>query len=237
VILEYPPALANLFRCLEGVDEGMVHGSDEGTPRSDYDRQVGLLSLPLRFATDLETIPSTTPYLTADPARVEAWRQRLEADGPGLRVGLVWAGSRGHVNDVHRSLSLREYAPLAQVARVRLYSLQTGAAAAEAASPPAGMSLIDLSSCLDDFADTAAAMMNLDLVITVDTAAAHLAGALGKPVWTLLPCNADWRWLREREDSPWYPTMRLFRQTQSGNWEAVLERVCGALRERADAGV
>lgn len=142
---------------------------------------------------------------------------------------MAWAGSSIHVNDRNRSIRLGQLAPLGEVAGATFYSLQKGEAATQAASPPAGMNLIDFTADLDDFADTAAFIANLDLVIAVDTAAAHLAGAMGRPVWVLLPFAADWRWLLHRDDSPWYPTMRLFRQPTFGDYDTSIRRVTDAL--------
>ena len=144
-------------------------------------------------------------------------------------VGIVWAGNPDHRNDRNRSFSLSRLGPLAQVAGITFHSLQKGDAARQASAPPTGMNLIDHSADLTDFAETAALIANLDLVIAADTAAAHLAGALGKPVWVLLPFVPDWRWLLDREDSPWYPTIRLFRQKRAGEWSEVFERVAQAL--------
>ncbi len=255
VMLCAPRSLERLFAGLEGMGQFVA----AGTPVSGFDLHTPLLSLPLAFATTLETIPAV-PYLRPDPALAAAWGGRLAAalaapekgpeKGPerGLRtirrVGVVWGGSPGHGNDRNRSLPLAALAPLAAIPGVRLVSLQKGPPADQLADPPAGMEILDLAalsgpgpgpgnapgSGLEDFADTAAAMANLDLVITVDTSVAHLAGALGRPVWVLLPFAPDWRWLLGRDDSPWYPTMRLFRQPAPGHWAPVLERVAERLR-------
>jgi ADP-heptose:LPS heptosyltransferase len=146
-----------------------------------------------------------------------------------FKVGLAWAGNPTHGNDRNRSLSLANLCPLAQVSGVRFFSLQKGEAATEARTPPPGMELVDWMQDMKDFADTAALIANLDLVIAVDTAVAHLAGALATPVWTLLPFNPDWRWLLEREDSPWYPTMRLFRQPKIVGWDEPVRQITSAL--------
>ena len=146
-----------------------------------------------------------------------------------MKVGLAWAGSPTHKSDRNRSMKLSDLAPLGQVPGVRFFSLQKGAAAADAKTPPAGMKFVDWTEELKDFADTAALIANLDLVIAADTAVVHLAGAMGKPVWTLLPFVSDWRWLLEREDSPWYPTMRLLRQARVGDWESVIARAVDEL--------
>jgi hypothetical protein len=146
------------------------------------------------------------------------------------RIGLVWAGRASNQNDPNRSIRLEALAPLAGVDGIQFLSLQKGDAAAQALNPPAGMSIIDCGAELEDFADTAALIDQLDLLITVDTAAAHLAGALGKPVWILLPHFPDWRWMLDREDSPWYPTARLFRQPSVGDWKTPIERIAQELR-------
>ena len=145
-------------------------------------------------------------------------------------MGIAWAGRPTHPNDRNRSLKLGAFAPLAQLAGVRFVSLQKGEAAAEAKSPPEGMELLDAGPELTDFADSAALIATLDLVIAVDTSVVHLAGALGKPVWVLLPFAPDWRWLLNRDDSPWYPTMRLFRQQRRMDWEPVIAQVHEQLR-------
>jgi len=193
-----------------------------GRPLPAFDVYCPLLSLPRIFSTDLGNIPGTAPYLRADSAGAALWRERLARPRSSLKVGLAWAGNPDHKNDRLRSLPLASLAPLADVPNVRFYSLQKGAAAAEAGAPTAGLELIDLTEDLRDFADTAALIANLDLVIAADTAVAHLAAAMGQPVWTLLPFAPDWRWLLDRSDSPWYPTMRLFRQPRLMDWAPVI---------------
>jgi tetratricopeptide (TPR) repeat protein len=188
-----------------------------------------LLSLPRVFHTTLPGIPQTVSYLQADAEAAIRWQLRLTSQSPIVNVGLAWAGSPTNTNDRNRSMKLASLAPLAQVPGVRFISLQKGKAAVEAKTPPVGMQLIDWTEDLKDFADTAALIANLDLVIAVDTAVVHLAGAMGKPVWTLLPFVPDWRWLLERDDSPWYPSMRLFRQPSLGDWDSVIARVVAAL--------
>lgn len=193
---------------------------------------VTLLSLPLLFGTTADTIPADVPYLSPDPARVERWRQRL-GTRTGLRVGLVWGGRPTHYNNRNRSLSLEQFAPLgAAAADVTFYALQKGPPADQAATPPAGLPVVDLGPELDDFADTAAVLSELDLLVSADTAVVHLAGALGRPAWVLLPFVPDWRWLLGRDDSPWYPTLRLFRQPARGDWATPIAAVAAALRER-----
>ena len=188
------------------------------------------MSLPLYFATTVEAIPAELPYLSVPPERLSRWHQRLPASG--LKVGLVWKGSALHSNDHNRSLSsLSLLAPLWSVPGVNFISLQKGQGEEEAAAPPAGQPILHLGSDIVDFADAAAIVAQLDLVICIDTAIAHLAGALNKPCWVLLPATgADWRWLRDRPDSPWYPNViRLFRQTKPGDWSATIEDVARSL--------
>jgi Flp pilus assembly protein TadD len=203
-----------------------------GEPLPAFDRHCPVLSLPLVFGTTLENIPQTVPYLHAEAQDVKKFKQRMKKHWPKMKmgkVGLVWAGRPTHKNDRDRSIKLSMLAPLSLVPGVRFFSLQKGAASAQAKTPPAGMELVDWTAELKDFADNAALIANLDLVISVDTAMAHLAGAMGKPVWTLLPKIPDWRWLLEREESPWYPSMRLFRQPKRGDWESVIKRVADEL--------
>jgi hypothetical protein len=194
-----------------------------------FDFQASLRSLPGLFGTTLETIPAQTPYLLADSAAVALWSQRLAAL-PGLKVGLAWAGARGRPFDARRSLALARLAPLLAVAGVQFVSLQIGESAETAQALRDGFQLVDWADEIHDFADTAALVASLDLVITVDTAVAHLAGALGKPVWILSRYDGCWRWLLNREDSPWYPTARLFHQPAMGAWEPVIADVAAALR-------
>jgi len=224
VVLECRPELTTLFESLSGVAQVV----STGDPLPHFDTHRPLMSLPMVCGTRLETIPCETPYLHAEPQRVRQWEQKRSGDG--LRVGLAWAGAAGNLNDRERSMALVRFAPLAQVPGVRFYSLQKGPAAVEAAAPPAGMHLTDISADLREFADTAAAIENLDLVICVDTAVGHLAGALGKPVWVPLAFSPDWRWMLDRSDTPWYSTMRLFRQQRPGDWQTVMQRVSEELR-------
>jgi len=201
-----------------------------------FDLHLPLLTLPLRFATTPQTVPAPAAYLFPDDALREKWRRRLEATAgvkppTTRRVGLAWAGRP--IPDPLRTCGLPALAPLAAVPGVRFVSLQVGAPAAEADHPPAGMSLDNFSGELTDFTETAALIANLDLVITIDSAVAHLAGAMGRPTWTLLPHVADWRWLLDREDTPWYPTMRLFRQPRRGDWTTVAARVAEELARGA----
>jgi hypothetical protein len=228
VIVECQPPLAALLQTLAGVKQVVPRGE----PLPDFDLQCPLLGLPLRFGTTVETTPARVPYLHADEQRVARWREKI-GQGDGLRVGIAWAGAAGYGNDQRRSLTLSSFAPLAQIEGIRWYSLQKGDAAKQAEHPRQGMHLFDFTSDLNDFADTAALIANLDLLICVDTAVAHLGGALGKPVWTMLPFCPDWRWMLGREDSPWYPTMRLFRQPTRGDWLSVMQRIRGELQNHS----
>jgi tetratricopeptide (TPR) repeat protein len=200
---------------------------DRGDP-APYQCDAVLLSLPRLLKTRLETIPADVPYLRPPKATAQRWNDRL-AKMKGLRIGVAWAGNPDHANDHRRSVPLSVLASLFDVDGTSLASLQYGPAAADLRKLKCKAAIDELGSKFEDFVDTAAAVNALDLIITVDTSIAHLAGALGKPVWVLLPSVTDWRWLLEREDSPWYPTMRLFRQKRSDDWAEVIARVEGEL--------
>jgi glycosyl transferase family 9 (putative heptosyltransferase) len=205
---------------------GTVGGIAELIPESNlppkFDVQCPLMSLPLAFGTTLATIPNMCPYLSADPAKIEQWKPRLEAGAGKRKIGLVWAGRPSHLRDAERSIPVEMLAPLAAVHNAKFFSLQKGRAGDDRV---AGLEIIALGPDLKTFMDTAAVIAQLDLVITIDTAVAHLAGALGKPVWNLIGSFTDFRWMTDREDSPWYPTMRLFRQPRRGDWAGSIARV------------
>lgn len=220
VIIEVQPPLVSLLNSVRGVSQ-VITRSDP-LPKTDF--HAPFLSLPGILKTTLHTIPAEVPYVSPDPALVETWRQRV-ADYPGFRVGLNWTGNPLLRMDYARSIPLERFAPLADIPNVRLFNLQPGHGAAEIAPLAGRMNVIDLSSHLTDFAQTAALLANLDLVISVDTAVVHLGGAMGRPVWVLLQRWPDWRWLLDREDSPWYPSLRLFRQSDRGNWDPILDRI------------
>ena len=228
------PNLKRLFKRLSDVDE--VFSLQEDVPRSGWDYWTPPLSLPYYCQTRLNNIPAPIPYLSAAPEQKAQWTSVL-ADSDAcvkMRVGLVWKGNPRFENDAARSLpALELLAPLGQVAGVQWVSLQKGMGEDEARQPPAGLPLLALGSELEDFADTAALIACLDLVISVDTAVAHLAGAMGKPCWILLPDYlTDWRWLTERTDSPWYPeNVRLFRQPPGSDWSTVILAVKNALQD------
>jgi tetratricopeptide (TPR) repeat protein len=222
VILECHAELHPLLRDLPGVAQCCKRG--ETLPSFDF--HAPLLSLPLSFRTfSTDAIPRDVPYLKADAAKAQAWRERLSAEPARLRVGIAWAGDPTHRFDLVRSCTLKQFAPLADLDGVVFYSLQKGARAAKPGDAPAGMTFIDYTDDIKDFADTAALMSNLDLIISVDTSIVHMAGALGRPVFTLLPFNPDFRWLLDRSDSPWYPTMKLFRPPKPRDWDAVFAEV------------
>ncbi len=221
VILQVPEPLRALINTLPGMAQ--ILATDEALP--DFDVHCPLLSLPRAFATKLESIPARTPYLHAAPDAVKNWSARLGAkDRP--RVGLVWSGSAA---DHNRSFPLHALLPLLAL-NLSYVSLQRDLRDADAAVVQRHRNLVHFGEALKNFSDTAALISNLDLIISVDTGTAHLAGALAKPVWILLPYIADWRWLVDREDTPWYPTARLFRQDGTQNWENVLARVLATLR-------
>ncbi|HSZ56384.1 MAG TPA: tetratricopeptide repeat protein [Tepidisphaeraceae bacterium] len=222
VVLQCPRPMLGLLGGQRGIEQAI----EDGQPPPAIDVQCPLMSLPGVFATTLATIPADVPYIFAEPGMIEQWRERL-GKPQGLQVGLVWSGKPAPAN---RSVALEALAPLAGIGNVRWHSLQVGDAAAAARTPPPGMELLDWSDRLTDFAQTAALIANLDLVITIDTAVAHLAGAMGKPLWVMLQYVPDWRWLLHRSDSPWYPTMRLFRQPRPGDWGAVASQIATALR-------
>jgi tetratricopeptide (TPR) repeat protein len=224
VLLRCRQPLLRLLQTCAGIDR--LAAPEAGLP--PFDVHAALLSLPRLFNTALATIPADVPYLSADPELVGAWRRDL-GGLDGFSVGIAWQGSTAHKEDRWRSVPLAQFAPLARLGGVRLVSLQTGYGAEQLAALPDRESILDLGPRLADFADTAAVMKNLDLVVTVDTAVAHLAGALGVPAWVAVPFAPDWRWLTDRPDSPWYPTLRLFRQREFGNWADVFATITGEL--------
>ena len=216
--------LLKVFSGCEGVSR-VVPLFDEP---SDFDCHAPLMSLPGRFGTTLETIPDRVPYIAVPPA---SGLPSLENRETTMNVGIVWSGNPRQPNNHNRACPVRLLARLTGIDGTAFFSLQVGEKAHDLAGVAAGAGIVDLSPHLADFADTAAVIGRLDLVITVDTAVAHLAGALARPVWLLLSYAADWRWLQDRDDSPWYPTMRLFRQPRPGDWEPVIAEVQAALEE------
>jgi Flp pilus assembly protein TadD len=225
VVLEVQPVLVRLLRALPGVTEIVARGD----PLPPFDVHCPLLSLPRAFATRLETIPAGVPYLHPDPAAVASWQEKLPDRGRA-RIGLVWSGSPHNDSagaqkvDRRRSIPLAAFTPLGDHPGVDLIALQQHHPDHSWTALP-GPPLIDLMADVTDFADTAALVANLDLVIAVDTSVAHLAGGLGKPVWLLSRYDGCWRWLHGRDDSPWYPTMRIYRQERPNDWSSVIARI------------
>jgi tetratricopeptide (TPR) repeat protein len=237
VVVECQPELLPLLASVAGIDQ--LVGS--GSPLPSFDIQAPLLSLPGILHTQLSSIPASIPYLQAASELVKCWRAALTTGvGRSFKVGIAWQGNAAYRYDRQRSIPMKHFGMLAQLGGVELISLQKGPAADQLATLKSQLPIVDLGRKLDEtagaFMDTAAVMMNIDLVITSDTAIAHLAGALGVPVWVALPLVPDWRWLLEREDSPWYPTMRLFRQRRPGRWEDVFERIAFELKNRQAHG-
>jgi len=230
IVVECPDLLRRLLQTTPGVDQVV---SSLG-PLPGVELQASLVSLPHLFGTTLADIPARVPYLFPPPTSNPEFARTLARDptAPGQRrIGLVWAGNPKFGNDRRRSIPIPMLQPIVGLADARFYSLQVGAAAKRDADAMRELGIVSLAPWLTDFCETAWAITQLDLVISVDTAVAHLAGALGKPVWLMLPSNPDWRWLRDREDSVWYPTMRLFRQREIGDWPDVIARVADAIRD------
>lgn len=258
VLLACPAALARLLACSPGVDELVSQDSQPA-----FDVYAPLLSLPRIFGTTLATTPAKVPYLFADAGLVQHWQQELSPSSgssrpnpqpsantsllatpgpssrPELKIGITWRASAQSSTGHRRSFPLTQFAPLARLEGVRLFSLQKGPGTEQLGALAGQIAVTDFGDRLDKtagpFMDTAAVIRNLDLVITPDTAVAHLAGGLGVPVWVALPFVPDWRWMLQREDSPWYPTMRLFRQTKRGDWTPVFERIADEVRRWIDA--
>ncbi len=227
VICEVQPELVSLLSQLEGQFEDVtIIAKGEVLPH--FDLHSPLLSLPVAFGTELATIPVQAPYLAASAARVAHWRDRLSGSGP--RAGFVWSGSSAHKNDANRSIPLARLAPLLESLPFACFSLQREMRDADRDALQRLPKLRDLGPELVDFADTAAVISQLDVVVSVDTAVAHLAGSLGKPVVILLPHAADFRWLRHRPDTPWYPTATLLRQKAFGDWDSVIAGLAEELR-------
>lgn len=229
LMVECPPEIASLYRGFPGIDRLLVGGSDiRRAPHADAHIPIG--SLPLVLKIDTATIPSAVPYLYAGKEQTIAFRERFNALGAGRKIGIVWAGSAKHGSDKYRSCNLAAFAALADVPNVQWISLQKGPPERQLVElSTAGMNILDLSYDLTDYAATAAAISALDLVISVDTSVVHLAGALGKPVWTLLGFETYWLWQTRQATTPWYPTMRLFRQPTPNAWDALFQDVRTAL--------
>jgi len=230
VILAVQPVVVSLLAQLPALERVMSIAD----PLPPFDLQASLPDLPGIFGTSLATIPDARGYLRPDPARAQRWKERLGSDRR-RKIGLIWAGNPRHRDDRYRSIALATLEPLLRRADVAWFSLQIGERARDFAAAAAFAGVVDLAAELSDFSETAAALSQLDLLITVDTAAAHLAGALGRPTWLLLARQADWRWMRDREDSPWYASLRLFRQQNQGDWGPVIARVTSTLDREVGA--
>jgi tetratricopeptide (TPR) repeat protein len=227
VIVVCQPKLKALFESVAGVSAVL----STSAPHPEFDVCCSLLSLPRIFKTTVDSIPAQVPYVHPDGERLRHWRTRLASDAAPVKVGLCWATEGISTIASARSLALDMLAPLGGIQGIAYYSLQRGSAARQLAQPPPGMSITDLSGELRDFSDDAALMSNLDLVISIDTATAHLAGALGGRAWTLTHYPPNWRWLLGRDDCPWYPAMRLFRRQRDDAWQHVIARVALALEQ------
>ncbi|WP_448662041.1 glycosyltransferase family 9 protein [Sphingomonas sp. CJ20] len=226
VVLEINHEMASIARRMPGFDAITLRG--ELPP--PFHVHCEMMSLPMAMGLKLSDLPGDPmPYLTALPDRRAVWRERL-ARYPGFKVACLWAGRPTHMNDANRSIALATLAPLAQEG-VTFFSIQKGPTEGDAANPPPGMNLVNLSPDIGDFEDTAAILAEVDLLISIDSSPVHLAGALGRPAWVMLPLLPDWRWLQGRNDTPWYPSVRLFRQTEWGRWDEVVSRVATALKE------
>ncbi|MHC4762109.1 MAG: glycosyltransferase family protein, partial [Planctomycetota bacterium] len=226
VILADKSELIELFRNLEGIDD-LVDTTKVIEGNVKYDLHVTLLSLPAIFGTKIDSIPARIPYLSAKASKIAHWHDKIKTDA--FKIGIVWAGNPTHDNEHNRSCTLKNFIQLAKIKNVTLFSLQKGHGIEQINNWPEDLELINLGQEFEDFTDTAAAIENMDLTISVDTSVIHLAGAMGKNAWALIPYEPDWRWMLNRQDSPWYPTIRLFRQKQHGNWDGVFQHVAEKL--------
>jgi tetratricopeptide (TPR) repeat protein len=229
VVIDAPPPLTSLLTQMDGVQV-----VTPGDPLPPYDFHCPMMSLPLAFATTLETIPADIPYLAVPPAHIQKWAQRLPRSSVP-RIGIAWAGNPTFTQDRIRSIGLPRVLPLLSRTDVEYVGLQRELRAGDAEILRTNPQVNNLGDALETFADTAAVIASLDLIISIDSATVHLAGALGKPVWILLPYSPDWRWLLGRDDSPWYPSARLFRQTRIDDWADVVERVTEELARFAQS--
>jgi hypothetical protein len=225
IILEVQLPLKSLLVGLEGVS--MLIGRGDALPH--FDVHCPLMSLPLAFRTTIETIPSIVPYITVQKDALEKWRSKLGAQK--LKVGIAWAGNPDFGGDRDRSILLKNILPVTRIDGIEFFSLQKDLREGDDEVLNANPGIVRVDDEINDFRDTAAIVMGLDLLISSDTSVVNLAGALGRPVWVLLPFMADWRWLLDRNDTPWYPTARLFRQVNAGDWTTVLDNVCAALKQ------
>lgn len=226
VVFETRKPFLSLLKNFPGVDE-LAERSPLRANACGCDFYIPLLSLPGIFNTDLASIPAKVPYIQADPIKIDIWQNRLQSSC--FKIGIVWAGKPEHQNDHNRSIPLNAFAPISSIKGVALYGLQKGEAARQAGYTT-GQFVKNFGDKLDDFSDTAGLIYNLDLLISVDTAVPHLAGAMGKPTWLLIPSvMQDWRWLLDRNDSPWYPSVTLYRQQKSGEWDTEIGQMATTL--------
>jgi hypothetical protein len=235
VVLECQKALFQLLQSYVGVDELIARGS----PLPPVDLYAPLMSLPYLLRTTIDAIPQEIPYLFADRESIARWRSEFPKDGQ-FRIGIVWQGNPNFSDDAFRSIPLMKFLGLTRLPGVRLYALQKGPGRDQLTEKRVSDALVDLGPRLDEntgaFIDTAAVMCVLDLIISIDSACAHLAGALGVPIWLPAYYVSDWRWLNDREDSPWYPTLRLFRQPRMGDWDSVIESMAERIRSMIEDG-
>ena len=227
IVLQIRPEQQSFAKRMPGVDRVILQG--ELPPA--FDMHCHLMTLPMAMEMQISDLPGKIPYLAVSPSRLRKWQKRL-ADLPRPIVGLVWAGRPSHLNDVNRSMTLDQLGPLGMDG-VSFVSIQKGEGAKQADTPPAGMNMVNLSDEIEDFEDTAAILTVIDLLISVDSSPVHLAGALDRPAWVMLPFVPDWRWFLDRDDSPWYPSLRLFRQSRRGDWSDVVARMAAELRKMA----
>ena len=227
VIVECQPSLKSLWMAQSGIDEVITVG--EGLPEFQF--HCPLMGLARVFNTTLDTIPGEAPYICVPEKRSAQWKKKIGDKAASLRVGIVWAGNADYADDKYRSCSLEDFAPLMTLEGVEFFSLQKGASNEEDKKWLSAQKIIDLEEDLKDFSHTAACIEQLDLVISVDTAVAHLAGALNKPVWVVLPHVCDWRWLQKGNTTPWYPSARLFRQPRRKDWGGLFHGVTKALQK------
>ena len=225
VIAEVQPSVKLLLKSLEG--NSLLIAKGDAIPH--FDVHCPIMSLPLAFKTKMETIPARVPYLAVSKRIIEKWRAKLI--GTEVKVGIVWAGNPNHPRDFDRSIPLKNILPILGVKGARYFGLQKDLRHGDKEMLDVNSQIVRLDEEIDDFQDTAAIMMSLDLMLSVDTSIVHLAGALNRPIWVLLPFDPDWRWLLDRSDLPWYPTARLFRQISRGEWSTVIDDVCVGLEK------
>lgn len=229
LVLQIAREQESFARRMTGIDQIILRG--ELPPA--FDMHCEMMSLPMVMGLKLTDLPGAIPYLSVDRGQMQKWRRRLDKL-PRPIVALVWAGRPNHTNDAKRSMTLEALAPLGAVEGCSFISIQKGPRAGDANNPPPGLSLLNLDSEIADFDDTAAILSIADLLISVDSSPIHLAGALNRPAWVMLPYLSEWRWLTEREDSPWYPSLRLFRQQSAGDWAGLVQRLAISLKGFAE---